>query len=41
MDQKTLKVAKDWGKELRAIRKGFIGKDKENEGGDAYSTVYF
>ena len=38
MDQKALKVAKDERKNLRAIRKGFVDKDRENEEGDAYPS---
>ena len=30
MDQKTLKLAKDRRTKLRAIRKNFVDKDKEN-----------
>ena len=41
MDQKALKVVKDKRKKLRAIRKGFVDKDRENEGGDAYSSGHF
>ena len=40
MDQKALKVAKI-KKKLRAIRKGFVDKDRENEVGDAYSSGHF
>ena len=32
LNQKTLKVA---------IKKGFVDKDKDSEGGDAYSSGYF
>ena len=32
VNQKTLKVA---------IKKGFVDKDRESEGGDAYSSGYF
>ena len=42
MDQKTLKVpSKKQKKKMRAIKKGFVNKDRENEGGDAYSSGYF
>ena len=42
MDQKTLKVPrKKQKKKMRAIKKGFVNKDRENEGGDAYSSGYF
>ena len=41
MDQKVLKVAKDKTKKLRAIKKVFVDKDRENEGRDAYSSGYF
>ena len=41
MDQKSFKTAKDWRKNLRAIRKGFVETDRESEGEDAYSPRCF
>ena len=41
IDQKELKVVKDRRKKLRAIRKGFVDKYRENEGGDTYSSGHF
>ena len=41
MDQKELKIVKDRRKKLRAIRKGFVDKYKENEEGDTYSSGHF
>ena len=41
MDQKALKLVKDKRKKLRASWKGFVDKDRENEGGDAYSSGHF
>ena len=35
IDKKELKVVKDRRKKLRAIKKGFVDKYRENEGGDA------
>ena len=38
VNQKELKVVKDRRKKLRTIRKGFVDKYRENEGGDAYCS---
>ena len=41
MDQKELKVVKERRKKFRDIRKGFVDKYRENEGGNAYSSGRF
>ena len=41
MDKKSLNISKERRKKLRAIRKGFVDKDREDEGGDTYSSGFF
>jgi len=41
MNKKASDKVKTQRKKMRAIRKGFIDQERENEGGDAYSTGLF
>ena len=41
MDKKSLNISKERRKKLRAIRQGFVDKDREDEGGDTYSSGFF
>ena len=38
MDKKTGETTKLQRKKLRAIRKAFLDKERDNEGGDSYSA---